>query len=265
MVFDISQSMNVIDVSRGDVPLTRLEHAKQSAIDVLALMPCGTEIGLALFTGHRAFLLATPVETCANYSELSGMLTNIDWRMTWESRSEIAKGVYKSIALLGVLETQTRLIFFTDGHEAPPINPALPPRYDSSPGEIKGLLVGVGGQQAVPIPKVDASGALQGYWQADEVLHVDSFNHARNVREGLLASVTGNEHLSTLRETYLQGLAAQTGLSYHRLGNAQAFATQMRDGALGIPATITTDMRWLLGSLSLLAFCVTMLNGRKNV
>ncbi len=258
-VFDISQSMNVKDIPNTDLPITRLNYAKASAIESLSILPCGTEVGLALFTGHRAFLLITPVEICANYRELASMLNNIDWRMTWEARSEIAKGLFKSIALLKQLTGQTRLVFFTDGHEAPPINPELPPRFPGGRGEIEGLIIGVGGEKLVPIPKFDKTGEQQGYWKVDEVDHVDAFTQSRSAREGTELENTGTEHLSSLRETYLEGLADKTGLTYHRLGSTKEFSKQMQSSALGIPKIVTTDLRWLLAFGSLLAFVATML------
>jgi len=259
-VFDITQSMNVMDVPDTDLSITRLDYAKQSVVEALSILPCGTEVGLALFTGHRAFLLITPIEICANYRELSTMLDNIDWRMTWETRSEVAKGLYKSIALLKQLEGKIRLVFLTDGHEAPPINFDLPPKFSGLKGEINGLIMGVGGEKPVPIPKLDETGKQQGYWKADEVMHVDAFTQSRNVREGTKFAKIGTEHLSSLREPYLQGLAAKTGLMYRRLGNAKEFAQQMKSETLSIPKIITTDMRWLFALGSLLAFIATMLN-----
>ncbi len=40
LVFDISQSMNVTDVGRGDARQTRLEFAKQRALEALKSLPC---------------------------------------------------------------------------------------------------------------------------------------------------------------------------------------------------------------------------------
>jgi mxaL protein len=259
-VFDISQSMNVKDVGEVETPITRLNYAKQSALESLSMLPCGTEVGLALFTGHRAFLLTTPIETCDNYRELSIMLNNIDWRMTWEARSEIAKGLYKSIALLQQLEGQTRLVFITDGHEAPPINPDLPPRFPGTKGDIGGLIIGVGGKKLVPIPKFDAMGEQQGYWKVDEVSHVDAYTQARNARESTISTASGTEHLSSLRETYLQSLATKTGLTYYRLSGAKDFSQQMRGDTLGIPKIRTTDMRWFLALGALFTFVAAILS-----
>ncbi len=255
-VFDITQSMNVMDVPANPA-LTRLQYAKATAQTSLADMPCGTEIGLALFTGHRAFLLITPVEICANYRELSTMLSSIDWRMTWEARSEVAKGLFKSIELLKSFKDRTRLVFLTDGHEAPPINPDVPPQFAGERGAIKGLLVGVGGDLPVPIPKLDDTGVQQGVWKAEEVLQVDTFRAEHNAREGTPALNVGTEHLSSLRETYLQMLADKTGLTYHRLVDASGLSRALESSAQAIPKVITTDLRWLLALVALLAFLLT--------
>ncbi|MSR13917.1 MAG: VWA domain-containing protein [Gammaproteobacteria bacterium] len=259
MVFDITQSMNVMDVSAAGS--TRLEYAKKTALDALSEMPCGTEFGLALFTGHRAFLLITPIEICANYRELSTMLSSIDWRMTWEARSEVAKGLYKSLELLKALPGQTRLVFLTDGHEAPPLNPDVPPQFAGDKGAIRGLLVGVGGALPVPIPKLDEEGAVQGVWKSDEVMHIDSFRAEKNAREGKLALNSGTEHLSSLRETYLQGLADNTGLTYHRLTETAGLSRELKSAALAIPKITTTDVRGMLALAALLALVASLVKG----
>lgn len=251
-VFDISQSMNVKDVASAP-NLTRLDAAKQRVSESLSQLPCGSQAGLALFTGHRAFLLIAPVEVCANYRELRIMLSNIDWRMTWESRSEVAKGVYKSIKLLTQLEAQTRLIFLSDGHEAPPINPELPPRFPGEPGLIGGLIVGVGGEKAVPIPKLDENDEQTGFWQATDVTHVDAFTASTRAREGKESNITGTEHLSSLRESYLQGVATTTGLDYWRLGSTNAFVRQLKSSKLGIMQTGMRDVRWIFALGALIA------------
>jgi mxaL protein len=256
-VFDITQSMNVMDVP-ADPSLTRLQYAKATAQTSLADMPCGTEIGLALFTGHRAFLMITPVEICANYRELSTMLSSIDWRMTWEARSEVAKGLFKSIELLKLFQERTRLVFLTDGHEAPPINPDVPPQFAGERGAIKGLLVGVGGDLPVPIPKLDDSGAQKGVWKADEVLQVDTFRAEHDARDGTPALNAGTEHLSSLRESYLQMLADKTGLTYHRLVGARDLSGLLESRALGILKVTTADLRWLLALVALVAFLAAL-------
>lgn len=252
-VFDISQSMNVKDVGGKNGLMSRLNVAKQAAIDSLSKLSCGTEVGIALFTGHRAFLLLTPVESCKNQQGLVSTINVIDWTATWESRSEIAKGLYRSIKLMKQIGENTRLVFFTDGHEAPPINPKLMPNFSGKIGEIKGLIVGVGGDKLVKIPKLDRSGNQSGYWKQDEVVHVDIYTQERSKREGTKLLI-GTEHLSSLREAYLESLAEKTGLTYHRWVNTESFLDLLEAKPLSHPKMIQTDIRWLLALLSLLLF-----------
>ncbi len=255
-VFDITQSMNVVDVPLAAPSQSRLDYAKQTALQALIDLPCGTEAGLALFSGHRAFLLLTPIEVCAHYRELSAVLDNISWRMNWERRSEVAKGVHKSISLAQQMASETRLVFLTDGHEAPPIDPALPPLFRGESGAIKGLLVGVGGDEPVPIPKFDRDGSPAGYWQA-----ADFVSGAAATSAHLVQADASMAHLSAVHEAYLQGLAGETGLTYLRLRDAQSLARRIKSDELGIPAVTTVDVRWLLALGALLAFSASLVCG----
>lgn len=258
MVFDISQSMNVADAGPGDALQPRLAYAKQRALEAFKDLPCGSEVGLALFTGHRTFLMITPVELCANYRELSTMLMSIDWRMTWEEKSEIAKGVFRSLELLRGFKDTTRLVFVTDGHEAPPINPDVKPEFAGKVGAVKGVLLGVGGLKPVPIPKFDAEGTQHGYWQAEDVMQTDTFRADAAEREGRAASV-GTEHLSSLKEDYLRGLAKDTGLHYVRLTDSASLTRALTGAGMGIAKSQATDIRWLFALGALLALCLSLL------
>lgn len=252
-VFDISQSMNVMDTENNGLKSSRLNFAKQAAMESLTRLPCGTEVGFALFTGHRAFLLTEPVETCQNVHDLVNTLKLIDWKTTWEARSEIAKGLYKSIRLMKRIKNNTRVVFFTDGHEAPPINPDLLPAFSGKKGEIKGVVVGVGGAELAKIPKIDRSGKQTGFWEADEVVHVDIYTQEKHKREGNKLPA-GTEHLSSMKEVYLQDLSDKTGLFYMRLENSKSFSDRLKRQELSNYKMIETDIRWLLALISLLLF-----------
>lgn len=261
-VFDISQSMNVEDIPGQEGQISRLEFAKKAATDTLTLLPCGTEVGLALFTGHRVFLLLTPIEICANQLELNGVIKNVDWRMTWKNRSEIAKAIHKSINLLAQLPDKTNLVFFTDGHEAPPIHPDLAKKFAGEKGAVGGLIVGVGGEQLSPIPKFDKNGEQIGFWEAADVTHVDSFTASQIAREGSIATQTGTEHLSSLRESYLKAIAEDTGLQYRKLEQASKFVGHLQVKTLGMPKIAETNLNWLL-ALGALILLICMLYAQR--
>lgn len=251
-VFDISQSMNVTDAVPGDNELTRLDHAKRAAIESLSALPCGSQIGVALFSGHRAFLLITPIEICANYAELALILNQVDWRMTWERSSEVAKGLSKSVRLLTLLDEESRLVFFSDGHESPPIRDGLLPRIMDGVGGVRGLVVGVGGDELVEIPKFAESGRRMGVWEKDDVVQKFLTDEVRET--------TGVEHLSSLREGYLQELAGKAGLEYVRLRGTGEFADRLQASSLAFSRTAATDIRWFIALLALGLLLISVLS-----
>jgi mxaL protein len=262
-VFDVTQSMNVSDA--GPHAQNRLSFAEQVLDQALTLLPCSSAAGLALFSGHRTFLLFTPVPVCTHYGELVAMINTIDWRMAWEASSEVAKGLHASIEITEQLNDDTRLVFITDGHEAPPLHQNFRPAFRGEPGKVKGLIIGVGGLQPMPIPKLDNDGRLLGYWQPHEVMQVDRYSLGRGGTEvggeqmvGVDSSdvtqriQSGSEHLSSLHESYLQQLAAETGLGYHRLRTAADFTAALTAAQLAHSEPAATDLRWLLALVALL-------------
>ncbi|MGI9335417.1 MAG: MxaL protein [Gammaproteobacteria bacterium] len=272
IVFDITQSMNVADVGEGPaerfdvngvaIPYTRLDLAKHNVADLLEDYPCGSSVGLALFTGHRSFVLFTPVEVCRHYGELRQLVAAIDWRMGWEARSEIVKGVHSALSAAPASGPDTAIVVLTDGHEAPPLNPEYHPSFRGVPGEIAGLIAGMGGSVPVPIPKLDQYGRKMGYFAKDEVLQVDTYSLGRytSVREALsgVASTSlqeriasGTEHLSSLREAHLRDLGAKLELHYARANDVNDLAEALFNPRLGFTREVSADIRWLLGLAAL--------------
>ncbi|CAN5315423.1 hypothetical protein BH24PSE2_BH24PSE2_00190 [soil metagenome] len=277
-VLDITGSMNVADAGPG-AGLRRLDFAKQLVHEALGEMPCGSRVGLAIFTEHRTFLLFAPVEVCANYLVVSTMLERIDRRMAWADRSEVAKGLYSGIDTVSTLDSiaantrRTQLIFMTDGHEAPPVNFTLRPRFRGPAGEVSGLIAGIGGSVPVPIPILDENDRVIGYWGHDDVLQVDRYSLGRPGTErgepmvGIDPSAVkrqiarGTEHLSSLREAWLEQLAAETGLDYLHVTSPAAFARRLLDSRVATQEVTRSNVAWIPALLSLL--CVLGLCGRQ--
>ena len=257
IVLDITQSMNVHDESLNGKPVTRLEYVKQALRDSLLRLPCGSKVGWAVFTEYRAFLLFEPVEVCANLTELRATLARIDGRMAWSGNSEIAKGLHSGIDVARQLPGRPSLVFVTDGQEAPPLTPQHRPRFDDKPGDVAGLIVGVGDLRPSPIPKTDPSGRPLGFWQADEVAQTDLYGNGRgaSVRgermtedavampSPALGATPGSEHLSALREPYLRLLGGERGLAFVRLESSEALASALTAPALAKPTQVRADGR----------------------
>ena len=263
VVFDITQSMNVGDAVPGNGALTRLEHAKAAVLEAVTALPCGSELGLGLFTAHRTFLVIEPVEVCASYPDISAAVRSVDWRMAWVARSEIAKGVHSGLRVARVLGPQTTLVFLTDGHEAPPLHPELRPSLGGAPGEVRGAIGGVGGATPLPIPKFDPQGQDLGYWGMEDVMQVDELSLGRGTSasegyasvdsSGVKARIaSGTEHLSALREAYLRSLADGLRLQYRRISSAGDLETLLRHPEFANERKSLTDIRLLLAGVAAL-------------
>jgi len=277
VVLDVTQSMNVPDQQLGGKTVSRLTHAKATMERVLSALPCGSRLGWSFFTEYRSFLLMTPIEVCAHHRELRDALRRIDGRMAWAGNSEVAKGLNSGLNIARTLESRPALVFVTDGHEAPPVNPGYRPSFTVERGEVRGLIVGVGGDVPLPIPKIDPSGQVLGEWAAGEVLQVDPRSlgrggsvageqmvepEARSVAP-LPGATPGSEHLSALREDYLRLLASETGLAYLRLPDAAALTGALRDRALARAVPSRTDLRGLLAAGALAALLWPLLAMRR--
>lgn len=267
VVLDVTQSMNVADQTLDGRSVSRLVLARQAVRQALLSLPCGSKVGLALFTEYRSFLLVAPLEVCEHLGELRGTLDRIDTRMAWTGNSEVAKGLYGGLTIAGQLPGKPSLVFITDGHESPPVNARHRPAFNGERGAIAGWVAGVGGLVPQPIPKSDPQGRPIGIWQADEVLQVDPRSLGRGGSLGSEAMVEetgaapvpalpgatpGREHLSALRDAYLRLLADETGLGYAHVVEPGALGSLMTAPSLARPVAARADLRPALGAVALL-------------
>lgn len=270
VVLDITQSMNVADQPLAGRLVPRMVAAKAALAQAVDRLPCGSKLGWGVFTEHRSFLLLSPIEVCEHRRELQATLAGIDGRMAWSGNSEVAKGLNSGMQIVKALENEPALVFVTDGHEAPPVNPRYRPSFSFERGSVRGLIVGVGGDALQSIPKIDPLGRPLGDWGADEVLQVDPRSLGRggsvsgeqmvepDEREvaPLPGATPGSEHLSSLREDYLRLLASETGVGYLRLGDGSGLARAwlQRDAATRLTrqAQGVFDLRPTLAGLAAL-------------
>lgn len=243
VVFDITQSMNVKDMRLSGDRVSRLAFAKHQVREALPALPCGSTVSVGVFTGHRSFVLFKPVEICQHFNDISDAIAEIDWRMAWEARSEVSKGIFSAIKVAPQLDdTPMSILFLTDGHEAPPLSDQYRPRYKGD-GPVLGNLLGIGDDLPVPIPMYGFTGKFMGYWSADQVLQVDTYSLGRPTggneqmvgvdQQDLNARIAaGTEHLSSLKADHLQALAGETGMHYTRPVLADDFREALTDPAL---------------------------------
>jgi mxaL protein len=275
-VVDITQSMNVLDYRLNGVPASRLAFAKHALREGLLQLPCGSKLGLAVFSERRTLVLFTPVEVCRNRAELTTAINALGGQMAWANASQIALGLHGALQIARELPEKPALVFITDGHEAPPLNARYRPRFEGRPGAVHGFIIGAGGGIPRPIPKIGPDGNSLGIWSAAEVLQTDLYSRGRAGSisgeqmvdtGGLVAPLPidqpgGEEQLSALHERYLELLASETGLHYRRLSGAPALTAALTDGAEARREPARMDIRWAWGTVALVALLTLSLPPR---
>ncbi|OED38124.1 hypothetical protein AB833_20805 [Chromatiales bacterium (ex Bugula neritina AB1)] len=249
VTFDISQSMNVIDVVSDNTVISRLAAAREAAFKLLQRLPCGSEIGWSVFTGRRVVSLIAPVEVCEHYDGLLSSLEFIDHRMRWANASGIGKGLHQSIRAADTQTGAPRIIFFTDGQEAPPQSSGHRGMPSTDKYKVNGLIVGVGGSTPARIPKaIDEDGRVMAYWQADEVVQrVDA------------APGQSHEELSSRQDAHLGKLGRLAKLSYLPLHSSGQLAEAAIDKSFAHVEDIPVDLRWIPASIALLLLSLRFL------
>lgn len=239
--FDISQSMNVADVTLDGQTLTRLDYAKAMGEALLRELPCGSRVGWSVFTGRRTLTLLTPLDVCEHYAGLVATLSRVDGTMRWSNGSSIGKGIHQIMRTADEYADATAVLLMTDGQEAPPLEQGQRGVPNTDQFDVKGLLVGVGGDTPVPIPKTDALGNPTGFWSANDV-----------VQRLQPAFASGGEELSRRDDDRLQDLARLTQLGYARLDSAQSLFQQATRAEYSSHSQALTDVRWIPATMALL-------------
>jgi mxaL protein len=240
VVFDITQSMNVEDYELNGTPVSRLAFAREAVRRTLRELPCGSRVGWGVFAEYRTLVLLAPIEVCQNYNDLLASLDRIDGRMRWANASQVSKGVFWALRGARDMEGHPRVLFLTDGQEAPPVDgEGLPLFDDLKRGEISGWLIGVGSYTPRPIPRTDADGRPIGFWHSDEVVQREP--------------PPSHEQLSEVREPYLRRLARQVDFEYLHLAGIQSIHDAMLHARFADRRKAPTDFAWIAATAALAA------------
>lgn len=257
-VLDITDSMNVEDAELDGNVMRRLDWAKEFTRQTLLDMPCGAHAGLAIFSEARSLILMNPVEVCANYHDLTQMLNQIHQTMAWARSSEVSKATYTAIRQAKDITPKPSIVFLTDGHESPPIHESLFPKFQGTPGEIKGVMVGIGGSDLLPIPKTNEQGEIEGVWDVNEVMHVDVYASTRGDMAERNQQKPRTEHLSSQKKSHLETLANRVGFEFvSSPKDPQKLVNLIRNTSETRELTIDYDLyAWLSGIALILVLLV---------
>jgi len=256
-VLDITDSMNVQDVERDGEKVSRLDWAKDFTRRTMLELPCGAHAGLAIFSEARSLILMNPVEVCSSYHDLRQMLEQFEPHMAWARSSEVSKAAYTAIRQAKEIDPQPTIVMLTDGHESPPIHESLFPKFAGTPGEIRGLLVGIGGDDLLPIPKTNEAGEIEGVWAVNDVMHQDVYA-SMQADTTITTNTPRTEHLSSQKKAHLETLANRVGFGYVASPTKPAkLVDQIREASQTRELTVDYDLyAWLSGLALILILLV---------
>jgi mxaL protein len=257
LVVDITQSMNTEDMQLAGKRVSRMAYTRQMLRDTIAAMPCGTRVSVALFAGVVVSTLFHPIELCASYDAIQDTVAHLEWRQAWHGNSRLGFGMLSTTAALKALPEPAQVVFFTDGEETPLLHAFNRADLSHWQGGSGWLLVGIGGDKPVPVPKLDENNKIIGYW-SDTTYQLEPgiaqvSDETRLKRDDSVATEDYDRYLSKLDEEYLQELARQVNARYLRGVATHKVIAAMRELKPARRDHAPLPLDWLLaGSAALL-------------
>ena len=217
---DVSQSMNAEDLLYKDNKISRIEYTKILLKNIINSSDCGSFFSINIFAADNVASIIEPVEKCQNYDELIDTVEKLEWRMAWKGNSRITFGIKSAAKMQDSLNFPSKILFFTDGDEAPKVNAINRVNLDNFNLGNEIIFIGIGGAQDVPVPRYNSRNKLIGFWGMDIYDSLPGATGSRNVDSGKdepdpsVAAAEYDRYLSKLYEEYLLGLSEQINAKY---------------------------------------------------
>ncbi len=206
-VVDISQSMLTKDMSIEGQKVSRLDYSKKLLQGIMDQLPCKTNVSIGMFAGVSVAATYTPINICDNYSAINSTIQHLDWRSVWSGNSRIREGLSNLARLIRSFPQSARVVFLTDGEEAPRLHTFNTRDLSQFQGETDWLMVGIGSEEGSAIPKYDSENQLIGFWSIDSfalqpgIAQISESNIG--ARNDSIAFSESDRYISKLNEKYL--------------------------------------------------------------
>ena len=206
-VVDISQSMLTKDMSIEGKEVSRLDYSKKLLQGIMDQLPCKTNVSIGMFAGVSVAATYTPINICDNYSAVNSTIEHLDWRSVWSGNSRIREGLSNLARLIRSFPQSARVVFLTDGEEAPRLHTFNTRDLSQFQGEADWLMVGIGSEEGSAIPKYDSENQLIGFWSVDSfalqpgIAQISESNIG--ARNDSIAFSESDRYISKLNEKYL--------------------------------------------------------------
>jgi mxaL protein len=263
LVADISQSMNVKDMSILGKPVTRMQYQQYLLHRIIGEMPCGTQVSMGLFAGVSVAALYTPIEVCENFAAIEETIDHLDWRNGWSGNSRVRESMVTMAKLIRSFPEPAQVVYFSDGEETPKLHIFNTRDLTGFQGGKDWLLVGIGSDKGTAIPKLDDKNQLIGYWSAESfamqpgVAQIAQENIGS--REDTVAGEVSDRYLSRLDEKYMMSLAKEVDGNYVNGNNLQAILTAMKAQPPARRSKAAFELKWFFAGFAGLLFLAAYL------
>ena len=217
-VVDISQSMLTKDMSLDGEKVSRLDYSKKLLQGIMDQLPCKTNVSIAMFAG---------VSIAATYTTIQ----HLDWRSVWSGNSRIREGFSSLARLIRSFPQSARVVFLTDGEEAPKLHVFNTRDLSQFQGEADWLLVGIGSEEGSAIPKYDSENQLIGFWSNESfalqpgIAQISQSNIG--ARNDSIAYSESDRYISKLDEKYLVEISSMIKGQYIKGDSVNSVVSKM--------------------------------------
>ena len=263
LVADISQSMNVRDMSIDGKTVSRMQYEQYLMHRIIGEMPCGTQVSVGLFAGVSVAALYTPIEVCENFNAIDDGINHLDWRMGWSGNSRLRESMVTMAKLIRSFPEPAQVVYFTDGEETPRLHIFNTRDLTGFQGGKDWLLVGVGSQKGTAIPKLDEYNQLIGYWANESfamqpgVAQISQDNIG--ARNDEIANDVSDRYMSKLDEKYLEKLSGEVGGHFVDGDSLQNVLAAMKKQPPARREMAAFELKWIIASIAGLLFLAAYL------
>jgi mxaL protein len=263
LVADISQSMNVKDMSLDGKVVSRMQYQRFLLHRIIGEMPCGTQVSMGLFAGVSVAALYTPIEVCENFAAIEDTIDNLDWRNGWSGNSRVRESMVTLAKLIRSFPEPAQVVYFSDGEETPKLHIFNTRDLTGFQGGKDWLLVGIGSDKGTAIPKLDEKNQLIGYWSAESfamqpgVAQIAQDNIG--TREDSVASEPSDRYMSRLDEKYMISVAKEISANYVNGSSLQNILSAMKKQPPARRDKAAFELRWIIAGLAGLLFLAAYL------